>query len=369
MTTQQSAAMYRRWRPTTFAELEGQQHVNDTLTKAVQSDRVAQAYLFCGLRGTGKTTAARVLAKAVNCTSAKDGEPCNACPTCQATNEGANLDVIELDAASQRGIDEIREIRDRVRFMPTQSRRKAYIIDEAHMLTAQASNAFLKTLEEPPDHVMFILCTTEAQNILPTIKSRCQRLDFRRIAPATIVKKLSSISELEEIMVEAAALELIASESGGGLRDAENMLDQLAMANDRNISLDDVRSLLGKTESETFGQLAAALISGDSRGAARMIAQLDWEGIDAETIYVETERELRRGLALSWDNGDADDSTDPVAEATRNAGTAGCVRAMTLWKEARGFTSKTPTLGMEVAAAKCGSDVDGSIPVGGRIVR
>ena len=178
MTTQ---VYYRKWRPGRFAELVGQEHVATTLRQAAKQGRVSHSYLFCGPRGSGKTSTARIVAKAVNCLDLQDGDPCNTCANCGQVNEGRFMDIIELDAASNRGIDEIRDIREKVNFAPVQGARKVYIIDEAHMLTDAASNAFLKTLEEPPPHVIFILCTTESHKILPTIISRCQRFDFRRI--------------------------------------------------------------------------------------------------------------------------------------------------------------------------------------------
>ena len=176
-----SRVYYRKWRPSSFAELVGQEHITTTLRQSVIQQRVSHSYLFCGPRGSGKTTTARIIAKAVNCLDVQDGDPCNACAICVSINDGRFLDIIELDAASNRGIDEIRDIRDKVNFSPAQGSRKVYIIDEAHMLTDAASNAFLKTLEEPPAHVIFVLCTTESHKILPTIISRCQRFDFRRI--------------------------------------------------------------------------------------------------------------------------------------------------------------------------------------------
>src|SRR5512136_2140197 len=186
-----SQVFYRKWRPQTLAELVGQPHVTQTLLNALSSGRVSHAYLLCGPRGTGKTSTGRILAKAVNCLSNGKGEPCDSCPMCQAVTEGRALDVIEVDAASNRGIDEIRDLREKVGYAPNQARYKVYIIDEVHMLTGPASNALLKTLEEPPPHVIFILATTEAHKVLPTILSRCQHFDFHRLSRADMVTKLS----------------------------------------------------------------------------------------------------------------------------------------------------------------------------------
>ncbi|MFQ5925243.1 MAG: DNA polymerase III subunit gamma/tau, partial [Dehalococcoidia bacterium] len=201
-----SQVFYRKWRPQTLSDVVGQEHVTQTLANALKTGRVAHAYLFCGPRGTGKTSTGRILAKAVNCLNAGQGEPCNACPLCQAITEGRALDVMEIDAASNRGIDEIRELRERVRFAPNMARYKVYIIDEVHMLTEPASNALLKTLEEPPPHVLFVLATTEPHKVLPTILSRCQRFDFRRIPQAAMVSRLTGICDREGIGIEPSSL-------------------------------------------------------------------------------------------------------------------------------------------------------------------
>ena len=227
MTTQ---VYYRKWRPVSFSQLVGQEHVATTLRQSTKQGRVSHSYLFCGPRGSGKTSTARILAKAVNCLDLQDGDTCNACAICETINGGRFMDIIELDAASNRGIDEIRDIREKVNFAPVQGNRKVYIIDEAHMLTDAASNAFLKTLEEPPSHVIFILCTTEVHKILPTIVSRCQRFDFRRIPSNLINARLEEITRAECVAVEPDALRLVARYAAGSLRDAENLLEQLAVS-------------------------------------------------------------------------------------------------------------------------------------------
>jgi len=215
-----SQVFYRKWRPQTLAEVVGQEPVTQTLLNALSSGRVSHAYLFCGPRGTGKTSTGRILAKAVNCLTNGKGEPCNTCCMCEAITGNRALDVIEIDAASNRGIDDIRDLREKVNYAPNQAHYKVYIIDEVHMLTKEASNALLKTLEEPPPHVIFILAT-------PTILSRCQRFDFRRISQADVVAKLSRICGAEGIRIELKGLQLIAKATTGSLRDAENMLEQL----------------------------------------------------------------------------------------------------------------------------------------------
>ena len=215
-----SQVFYRKWRPQTLTEVVGQELVTKTLLNALSSGRVSHAYLFCGPRGTGKTSTGRILAKAVNCLTNGKGEPCNTCPICQAITEGGALDVIEIDAASNRGIDEIRDLREKVNYAPNQARYKVYIIDEVHMLTKEASNALLKTLEEPPPHIIFILATTESHKILTTIMSRCQRFDFRRISQVDITSTLTNICSAEHINIEPEGLRLIAKSATGSLRDA-----------------------------------------------------------------------------------------------------------------------------------------------------
>ena len=239
---------YRKWRPQTLAEIVGQPQVTQTLLNALRSGRVSHAYLFCGPRGTGKTSTGRILAKAVNClTNNGQGEPCNNCPMCQAITDGSAIDVIEIDAASNTGVDDIRSLREKVNYAPNQARYKVYIIDEVHMLSNSASNALLKTLEEPPPQVIFILATTEVHKVLPTIMSRCQRFDFRRISQSDVAAKLTRICNTEGIHIEPEALRLIARATTGSLRDAENLLQQLTTYYGTEIGLTQVQGLLGIT--------------------------------------------------------------------------------------------------------------------------
>ena len=307
-----SQVYYRKWRPSSFNELAGQEHVSTTLRQSVLLGRISHSYLFCGPRGCGKTTTARIIAKAANCLDLQDGDPCNACQVCVSINEGRFMDIIELDAASNRGIDEIRDIRDKVNFAPVQGRRKVYIIDEAHMLTDQASNAFLKTLEEPPEHVIFVLCTTEAHRILPTIISRCQRLDFRRIPSETVFGRLSEIAEAEGVAVEPAALRIIARYAAGSLRDAENLLEQLVVSCPDGVTAPQVEKLLGMGSDESALELVKYLLLGNTTAALSAVNQAAWEGSDLRQLHRQTSDLLRGFMHLQWGSEDAVDLPEHV---------------------------------------------------------
>ena len=307
-----SQVYYRKWRPSSFNELAGQEHVSTTLRQSVRMGRISHSYLFCGPRGCGKTTTARIIAKAANCIDLQDGDPCNACTVCDAINEGRFMDIIELDAASNRGIDEIRDIRDKVNFAPVQGRRKVYIIDEAHMLTDQASNAFLKTLEEPPGHVIFVLCTTEAHRILPTIISRCQRLDFRRIPSETVFGRLNEIADAEGVAVEPAALRIIARYASGSLRDAENLLEQLVVSCPDGVTAPQVEKLLGMGSDESALELVKYLLLGSTTAALSAVNQAAWEGSDLRQLHRQTSDLLRAFMHLQWGSEDAVDLPEHV---------------------------------------------------------
>lgn len=273
-------ALYRQWRPKTFARIAGQEHITRTLHNAVRTGRVAHAYCFCGPRGTGKTSTARVLAAAINCLEPQQGEPCGRCASCRDIEAGSALDVLEIDAASHRGIDEVRELREKVRLSPALGRYRVFIIDEVHMLTGEAFNALLKTLEEPPGHVVFILATTEAHKVPLTILSRCQRFDFHRLDDAVVAQRLQEVAAAAGLELEPAALKLIVRAAGGGMRDALAVLDQLAAYGAGVIRAADVRELLGSVGPEVLEGLKSALLAGDVAAALVLVEQAYRQGRD-----------------------------------------------------------------------------------------
>ena len=293
--------MYRKWRPKSFDEISGQDHISTTLKQAIIQQRISHSYLFCGPRGTGKTTTARVLSKAINCLAIEGGNPCNKCTMCSSSNEGKFLDIIELDAASNRGIDEIRSIKEKINFLPSEGTKKVYIIDEAHMLTDQASNAFLKTLEEPPSHVTFILCTTEPQKRLPTILSRCQRYDFRKISHPLIVQRLNSIIESEGIVAENASLEVIAQSCDGSLRDAETILEQMIVSTNGNLKRQDVENFIGISNPSRWVDLVSLILNQDTAGSIRLVNESLSLGIEAVAIHKNVMNLLRSIMLYQLD--------------------------------------------------------------------
>ncbi len=265
-------ALYLKYRPRTFEEIEGQEHIRTTLKNALTLGRISHAYLFTGPRGTGKTTTARVLSKAVNCLSDQADKPCNRCAVCQAINDDRLLDLIEIDAASNTGVDDIRDLRDKVDFRPGEAKYKVYIIDEVHMLSTAAFNALLKTLEEPPPHVIFVLATTDPQKIPATVISRVQRFDFRRLTLKEIIARLTEIAAKEKLQVEPAAIELIARQATGAMRDAISLLDQLTAYGGERITLAQVQGLLGAASSQSVGDVVARLAEKDVAQGLALIA-------------------------------------------------------------------------------------------------
>ncbi|HYT88930.1 MAG TPA: DNA polymerase III subunit gamma/tau [Gemmataceae bacterium] len=274
----------RRYRPQLFADLVGQEPVAQALVNALQSNRVAHAYLFTGARGVGKTSTARILAKALNCEKGPTATPCGVCESCRAITSGDDVDVLEIDGASNRGIDEVREIRQNVQFRPSISRYKIYIIDEVHMLTAPAFNALLKTLEEPPPHVKFIFATTEVQKIPITILSRCQRFDFAGIGTGRIVERLRQIVASEGMEADDEALELVARRAGGSMRDAQSLLDQLLAFGESRLSVQHVHQLLGTANEDRVAELAAAVLGRDAKRALELLAATTDEGVQLGEI-------------------------------------------------------------------------------------
>ena len=357
-TQQQQQVFYRKWRPGTFSDLAGQGHVGRTLRQAVIQGRVAHSYLFCGSLGSGKTTTARVLAKAVNCVSPQEGDPCQQCGSCKSITEGRNMDIVELDAASNRGVEEMREIRDKVNFQPAQSKRKVYIIDEAHMLTREASNAFLKTLEEPPAHVLFILCTTEADRILPTIQSRCQRYDFHRLPGQTVYERLTLIAKSENIDIAPDALRLIARNCGGSMRDALNVLEQITVSVTGRIGVAEVKEALGLSRGDGYLEIARLLLAGEATPALENINRAVWEGADPRQLHKQILDILHAAMLIALNAASTLDLSDDALAAV-NADIAGkepkqVVRAMRLWSEAgAGLRYDAPSaVPLELATAR-----------------
>ncbi|MCP4541239.1 MAG: DNA polymerase III subunit gamma/tau [Chloroflexi bacterium] len=296
-------ALYRKWRPRTFDEVVGQEHIVGTLRNALTSGRIHHAYLLAGPRGTGKTTTARLLAKAVNCLALEEQRPCNECVICQAVNEGRLLDLIEIDAASNTGVDDVRELRERVGFRPNEARYKVYVIDEVHMLSNAAFNALLKTLEEPPPHAIFVLATTEPHKIPTTVVSRCQRFNFRRIPVGAVVTRLEWMVEQEQIPADREALTIIALQATGSMRDAESLLDQLASYDETGITGAEVRSALGTGTSEAVVQVTDALSKGDAAQGLGVINTAVDEGADPRQFARQMVEHLRALLLLRLESG------------------------------------------------------------------
>ncbi|MDO5408467.1 MAG: DNA polymerase III subunit gamma/tau [Eubacteriales bacterium] len=292
-------ALYRKWRPTTFEDVKGQDHIVQTLQNQITSQRVGHAYLFCGTRGTGKTSIAKIFARAVNCEHPVNGSPCNECDTCRNILRGSSMNVVEIDAASNNGVENIREIREQVQYPPTEGKYRVYIIDEVHMLSTGAFNALLKTLEEPPSYVIFILATTEVHKIPITVLSRCQRYDFKRITIETITGRLKELAEAEQIPVEDRALTYVAKAADGSMRDALSLLDQcVAFHFGTLLTYDNVLEVLGAVDSSVFSEMLRAIIGKDTTACIRRLEDMVIQGRELGQFVTDFIWYLRNLLVL-----------------------------------------------------------------------
>jgi DNA polymerase-3 subunit gamma/tau len=332
----------RKYRPQRFSDVVGQEHVTQTLANAIAQSRIAHAYLFVGPRGTGKTTIARIFAKCLNCTGGPKVDFSDDDPRCQEITEGRSLDVLEIDGASNRGIEEIRELRETVKYAPANSKFKIYIIDEVHMLTKEAFNALLKTLEEPPAHVKFMFATTEPEKVLPTILSRCQRFDLRRIPAALIIRHLAHIAGLEKVKIDGAALEAVARGAEGGMRDAESTLDQLISFCGEKIEEADVLSMFGLTAQSQILELARALLAGEAETALRELNELARNGKDLGRLLSDLLGHFRNLLIYQVSRGDlkmlevSEAEAASLAEQSARAGTDALARIMDVLSDCEG---------------------------------
>ena len=313
---------YRKWRPQTLGQVVGQEHVTRTLLNALAAQRVAHAYLFCGPRGTGKTSTARILAASVNCLNSGTGEPCTTCSMCEAIAQGRALDLVEIDAASNRGIDDIRDLREKVNFAPIEARYKVYVVDEVHMLTDPAFNALLKTLEEPPPHAIFVLATTEVHRVPVTILSRCQRFDFRRIPQRALVGYLARICQAEGIDQEEAALELIVRNAHGSARDAVNLLEQVEVAYGAKARVEGVQQLLGLTRDPRAVELVRAVAGQDLKNGMTVIQRVREDGVDLPQFGREAALYLRALLLLKAGVPEPEDIPPELTEELRDVANA-----------------------------------------------
>ena len=307
-------ALYRKFRPDNYNDVKGQEHITTTLSNQIVSGRIGHAYLFCGTRGTGKTTVAKIFAKAVNCEHPVNGNPCNECPTCKAISAGISMNVIEMDAASNNGVENIRQIVDEVQYRPTEGRYKVYIVDEVHMLSTSAFNALLKTLEEPPEYVIFILATTEAHKIPITILSRCQRYDFKHISVDVIKDRLKELADIEHMEVEDKALRFIAKTADGSLRDALSLLDQCeAFSIGEALTYDKTLDILGAVDTDVFSNMLRAVISENTVECMKLLEEMISYGRDLSQFVVDFTWYLRNMLLLKTSD-DADEIIDMSSE-------------------------------------------------------
>ena len=354
-----SSTIYRKYRPGNFSEIIGQKHIVQTLSNAIKNDRVGHAYLFTGPRGTGKTSIARILAKTVNCLDLKDSITCEKCRNCKMINENQSLDIIEIDAASNTGVDNIRELRETVGLPPTALKYKVYIIDEVHMLSTGAFNALLKTLEEPPKHVIFILATTEIHKVPATILSRCQRFDFARLPLQNIIEKLSMIAKKEKVSIDADSLEMIAIAAEGGMRDAESLFGQVLSLEDKNITAKEVEEILGTTDRKFSSELADLIFRKDATGAIASINNFLNDGYDLQ-IFNKSFLNYLRQLMLLKINPElkkhfayeaTQEQIKKMTEQTKIAELSDILLALNLFLEAQNRISASilPQLPLEIA--------------------
>ena len=356
-----SQSLYRKWRSQTFDDLVGQEPIIRTLKNALKSDNIKHAYLFTGPRGTGKTSTARLLAKTVNCSNPKDGEPCNECLQCREITAGNSFNVIEIDAASNRGIDNIRDLREKVMMPPSTGKYKVYVLDEAHMLTTEAFNALLKTLEEPPPYAIFVLATTDVHKMLPTVISRCQRFDFKRISTRQIVEHLHYVSEQENIKLERSAAELIARTAAGGMRDALSLLDQAIAYAGEEISLVQVQAMLGVADPRAISRLITFMAEFDSSAVLHLIHELSEAGADLRQINTQVV-EYWRALMLAKAGADVatildltEDEAHEVKQRTQLFELEELIECARIFAQ-NDFIQKsqgTPQLALELASLEC----------------
>ena len=310
-------ALYRKWRPDTFEDVKGQDHIVTTLKNQILADRIGHAYLFCGTRGTGKTSVAKIFARAVNCEHPVNGSPCGECPACKAIAAGTSMNVIEIDAASNNGVDNIREIREEVQYSPTEGKYKVYIIDEVHMLSIGAFNALLKTLEEPPAYVIFILATTEAAKIPITIMSRCQRYDFHRISIETIADRLTQLMKAENISVEDRAIKYVAKAADGSMRDALSLLDQcIAFYLGKELKYENVLDVLGAVDTEVFSKMYKTIKTSDVAGCMNLMEDIIMQGRDLSQFVTDFVWYLRNLLLIK--TTDDIDKIEDVIEVSKD---------------------------------------------------